>query len=84
MGKQLREDSEHADKAPIRAVALLDDLSASLFIRAVKRLPLDRAAALRDAAGKLRFNGERGAARKAWLMATRPLKKSRSSSIERE
>jgi hypothetical protein len=50
----------------------------------VKRLPRDRAAGLRDAAGKLRFLGERGAARKAWLLATRPLKKSRSSSIERE
>ena len=77
-----------ARAAPIRAVALyedlLDDLSASLFVRAVKRLPRDRAAALRDAAGKLRFLGERGAARKAWLLATRPLKKSRSSSIERE
>jgi hypothetical protein len=73
--------------APIRAVALyedlLDDLSASLFVRAVRRLPRDRAAALRDAAGKLRFLGERGAARKAWLLATRPLKKERSSSIER-
>ena len=73
--------------APIRAVALyedlLDDLSASLFLRAMKRLPRDRAAALRDAAGKLRFLGERGAARKAWLLATRPLKKRRSSSIER-
>ena len=73
--------------APIRAVALyedlLDDLSASIFVRAVKRLPRDRAAALRDAAGKLRFLGERGAARKAWLLATRPLKKARSSSIER-
>ena len=73
--------------APIRAVALyedlLDDLSASLFVRAVRRLPRDRAAALRDAAGKLRFLGERGAARKAWLLATRPLKKARSSSIER-
>jgi hypothetical protein len=73
--------------APIRAVALyedlLDDLSASIFVRAVKRLPRDRAAALRDAAGKLRFLGERGAARKAWLLATRPLKKTRSSSIER-
>ncbi|MDB4936551.1 MAG: hypothetical protein JWP87_3523 [Labilithrix sp.] len=73
--------------APIRAVALyedlLDDLSASMFVRAVKRLPRDRAAALRDAAGKLRFLGERGAARKAWLLATRALKKRRSSSIER-
>jgi hypothetical protein len=73
--------------APLRAVALyeelLDDFSASLFVRAVRRLPRDRAAALRDAAGKLRFLGERGAARKAWLMATRPLKKRRSSSIER-
>jgi hypothetical protein len=73
--------------APIRAVALyedlLDDLSASIFVRAVRRLPRDRAAALRDAAGKLRFLGERGAARKAWLLATRPLKKARSSSIER-
>jgi hypothetical protein len=73
--------------APIRAVALyedlLDDFSASLFLRAMKRLPRDRAAALRDAAGKLRFLGERGAARKAWLLATRPLKKRRSSSIER-
>ncbi len=77
-----------AKAAPIRAVALyeelLDDLSASLFVRAMKRLPRDRQAALREAAGKLRFNGERGAARKAWLMATRALKKSRSSSIERE
>jgi hypothetical protein len=74
--------------APIRAVGLyedlLDDLSASLFVRAVKRLPRDRQAALRDAVGKLRFSGERGAARKAWLLATRPLKKTRSSSIERE
>ena len=73
--------------APIRAVALyedlLDDLSASIFVRAVRRLPRDRAAALRDAVGKLRFLGERGAARKAWLLATRPLKKARSSSIER-
>lgn len=50
---------------------LLDDLSASLFVKAVERLPRDRAAALRDAAGKLRFHGERGAARKAWLLATR-------------
>ena len=62
--------------APIRAVALyedlLDDLSASLFIRAVRRLPRDRAAALRDAATKLRFLGERGAARKAWLISCRP------------
>jgi hypothetical protein len=49
----------------------------------VKRLPRDRAAALRDAAGKLRFLGERGVARKAWLLATRTLKKRRSSSIER-
>jgi hypothetical protein len=73
--------------APIRAVALyedlLDDYSASVFVRAVRRLPRDRAAALRDAVGKLRFLGERGAARKAWLLATRPLKKARSSSIER-
>jgi hypothetical protein len=73
--------------APIRAVALYedlpDDLSASIFVRAVKRLPRDRAAALRDAAGKLRFLGERGVARKAWLLATRTLKKRRSSSIER-
>ncbi len=71
---------------PVKAVAfyeeLLDDLSASLFVKAVRRLPRDRAAALRDAAGKLRFLGERGAARKAWLLATRALKKSRSSSIE--
>lgn len=76
-----------ARAAPIRAVALyedlLDDLSASIFVRAVRRLPRDRAASLRDAAGKLRFLGERGAARKAWLLATRPLKKARSSSIER-
>jgi hypothetical protein len=76
-----------ANAAPIRAVALyedlLDDLSASLFLRAMKRLPRDRAAALRDAAGKLRFLGDRGAARKAWLANTRPLKKRRSSSIER-
>ena len=76
-----------AKAAPIRAVALyedlLDDYSASLFLRAMKRLPRDRAAALRDAAGKLRFLGERGAARKAWLSNTRPLKKRRSSSIER-
>ncbi len=60
---------------PLRAVTLyeelLDDLSASLFVKAVERLPRDRAAALRDAAGKLRFHGERGAARKAWLLATR-------------
>jgi hypothetical protein len=73
--------------APIRAVTLyedlVDELSASLFLRAMKRLPRDRAAALRDAAGKLRFLGERGVARKAWLLATRPLKKRRSSSIER-
>jgi len=72
---------------PVHAVALyeelLDDLSASVFVRAVRRLPRDRAAALRDAVGKLRFLGERGAARKAWLLATRPLKKTRSSSIER-
>lgn len=74
--------------APVRAVALyedlLDDFSASLYVHAVRRLPRDRAAALRDAVGKLRFLGERGAARKAWLLATRPLKKGRSSSIERE
>ena len=74
--------------APVRAVGLyeelLDDLSASYFIRAVKRLPRDRSAALREAAGKLRFNGDRGTARKAWILATRSLKKSRSSSIERE
>ncbi len=72
---------------PLRAVTiyeeLLDDLSASLFVKAVERLPLDRAAALRDAAGKLRFHGERGAARKAWLLATRALKQDRSSSIDR-
>jgi hypothetical protein len=76
-----------AKAAPIRAVALyehlLDDLSASLFLRAMRRLPRDRAAALRDAASKLRFLGDRGAARKAWLANTRPLKKRRSSSIER-
>lgn len=81
----IRQAITHA--APIRAVALyeelLDDLSASIFVRAVRRLPRDRAAALREAAGKLRFLGERGAARKAWLLATRPLKKSRASSIER-
>ena len=72
--------------APIRAVAfyedMLDEYSASLFLRAMKRVPRDRAAALRDAAGKLRFLGERGAARKAWLLDTRPLKKRRSSSID--
>jgi hypothetical protein len=77
-----------ASATPLTAVALyeelLDDLSASLFVKAVKRLPRDRAAALREAAGKLRFLGERGAARKAWLVATRSLKKSGSSSIERE
>ena len=63
---------------PLNAAALyeelLDDFSASLFVKAVSRLPRDRAAALRDAAGKLRFLGERGAARKAWLLATRPEK----------
>jgi hypothetical protein len=68
-----------ARAAPARAVALyeelLDDLSASLFLRALRRLPRDRQAALRDAAGKLRFNGDRGAARKAWLLGTRPAKK---------
>jgi len=71
---------------PLKAVALyeelLDDLSASLFVKAVKRLPPDRAAALRDAAGKLRFLGERGAARKAWLLATRGTKE-REMSAER-
>ena len=60
---------------PLAAVTLyeelLDDLSASFFVQAVRRLTRDRAAALRDAAGKLRFHGERGAARKAWLLATR-------------
>jgi hypothetical protein len=68
-----------ARAAPVRAIALyeelLDDLSASLFLRALRRLPRDRQAALRDAAGKLRFNGDRGAARKAWLLGTRPAKK---------
>jgi hypothetical protein len=63
---------------PLRAVTLyeelLDDLSASLFVKAVERLPRDRAASLREAAGKLRFHGERGAARKAWLLATRDAK----------
>ncbi len=72
---------------PLRAVTLyeelLDDLSASLFVKAVERLPRDRAAALRDAAGKLRFHGERGAARKAWLLATRALKQGHASSIDR-
>lgn len=80
----IREAVTHA--TPIRAVTLyedlLDDLSASIFVRAVRRLPRDRAAALRDAVGKLRFLGERGAARKGWLLATRPLKKRRGSSIE--
>jgi hypothetical protein len=78
-----------AKAAPIRAVAfyedMLDEYSASLFLRAMKRVPRDRAAALRDAAGKLRFLGERGAARKAWLLDTRrpkDLKKRRSSSID--
>ena len=62
---------------------LLDELSASIFLKALARLPRDRAAAVRDAANKLRFLGERGAARKAWLLATRPLKKSQLPSIER-
>jgi len=73
--------------APVRAAALYeelaDELSASLFVRAVRKLPRDRAAAIRDAAGKLRFLGERGAARKEWLMATRTLKKRPASPIER-
>jgi|GEM_PF-3561320 len=77
-----------SDATPPRAAALYedlpDDLSASIFLRGLRRLPRDRAAAIRDAAQKLRFLGERGAARSAWLRATRTLKKPRSSSIERE
>ncbi|MBX3191008.1 MAG: hypothetical protein KF819_28690 [Labilithrix sp.] len=79
---------------PIKAVALYgelsDELSASLFIKAVRRLGKrdpHRAAALRDALSSAhgrRFLGGRGAARKAWLESTRSLKNRRSSSTERE
>lgn len=48
-----------------------DALSASVFVKAVRRLPRDRAAALREAAQKTRFDGDHGAALKAWLLATR-------------
>ena len=72
--------------SPVKAVALyeelLDDLSASLFVKAVERLPRDRAAALRDAVGKLRFHGERGAARKAWLLATRAAEEPHAPSLD--
>jgi hypothetical protein len=49
---------------------LHDELSASFFVKAVRRAPRDRAAALREAAAKMGTGGSR-AARKAWLEATR-------------
>jgi len=72
--------------APERAlsfyVQLNDELSAALFLRAMERVPRDRAAALRDAVGKTRFWEGRGTARKAWILATR-LNSKRSSSRSR-
>lgn len=74
--------------SPERAAALYeqlpDELSVSLFLAAVRRLPRDRAAAVRAAGEKLKLHGDRGAARREWLKATRSLKKRRGSSIERE
>lgn len=74
--------------SPDRAAALYqelpDELSTSIFLAAVKRLPRDRAAAIRAAGEKLKLHGDRGAARREWLKATRSLKKERGSSIERE
>jgi hypothetical protein len=67
---------------------LPDELSASWFLRALSRVPRDRAAAIREAAARAKLTGTRGASRKAWLAARSAprantgLQKPRSSPIE--
>jgi len=73
-----------AERAAALYEELPDELAASIFVRAVKRLPLDRATAIRAACEKLKLHGDRGAARREWIRATRSLKKKPASSIERE
>ena len=81
---QRRFEAEALDAA--RAAALYeqlpDELSVSVFLKALRRLPRDRQAAVREAAAKLKLHGDRGVARKDWLDSTRSLKSERSSSIE--
>lgn len=73
-----------AERAAALYEELPDELAASIFVRAVRRLPLDRATAIRAACEKLKLHGDRGAARREWIRATRSLKKKPASSIERE
>ena len=73
-----------AERAAALYEELPDELAASIFVRAVRRLPLDRGAAIRAACEKLKLHGDRGAARREWIRATRSLKKKPASSIERE
>src|SRR5690606_17996933 len=67
--------------------ALPDALSVSTFLRALRRQPPDRAAAIREAGKKLDQSDTRGQAHAAWLESTRkpelPLRSAGESSIER-
>lgn len=48
-----------------------DARSCAIYLAALRKLPRDRAAAIREAATKLDFDGPEGAAKKAWLLETR-------------
>lgn len=74
--------------APPRAAAALyeamhDVPAVAAFLRALRRAPVDRAAAIRQAA-TLDDSDPHGAALAAWLRSTRSLRDARASSIERE
>lgn len=74
--------------APPRAAAALyeamhDVPAIAAFLRALRRAPVDRAAAIRQAA-TLDDSDPHGAALAAWLRSTRSLRDARASSIERE
>lgn len=64
---------EHA--TPLQAATfyehVTDARSCAIVLGALRRLPRDRAAAIREAATKLDFDGAEGTAKKAWLVETR-------------
>jgi hypothetical protein len=72
---------------PAAAAALYDAMhdvpSVALFVRALRRVPVDRAAAIRTAASQLDPEPPRTAALSAWLRSTPSLRGARASSIER-
>ncbi len=82
----LARDAAPSDVAAVYD-ALEDTLSIAMFLRAMRRQPLDRVAELREAVKKLELSGDRGKALEAWLEVTRvpkpSLRNEGRSSIER-